>query len=542
MKKHAATSCAVIFIAIVGITSVSHAVQSPDPCAGRIPIVVDKDLIITAEPTLRNALADYDNPNNIVGNDYILCFQFPSGPLSLDDPIVFPAHAPTDPTKGVIINGLDLEVDDQYSTNHPSNPYFVQMQYGWATIKLMNLSLVDAQNTLALIGTQAEIINPTITNDLTDNVPGVVGINLDSTNNVKISNGTISGFEECIDMADARNIEINNMKISDCGEGVHIATSQNIKIKGSTIEKNDVGIGVYGGTDILFGAEDAVNFYEPDGVTLKDANIIKEGGMGIYIAQGQKIQFGFNEIFKNDRVAPTYLNAIVIDDGQNADVVAPETQLYDYEDKQYALHCPKDGSASAIKFDKTSGSIQLYAADETTGQASRFMMTCIPNAEGFCELTGLPGWTRLDVSSEYCKMFDENDNKLKITAIFTDQSSSSMLMPLVLVEGVPPVIFAGGGVVQTTPGSEATAESSVDSGDFHVEEAAGGSATPEGGGSEMTTMAAQGVGGGCGRGSQLIPNEVHKTVAPSLGLWWIIFSVGLIASIRHLRVHSRHKK
>jgi len=371
-----------------------------------------------------------------------------------------------------VISGLRLQGDGANVAD-----FIFKVNHSWSWVVLENLEIANAAYGAQIYGSHAEVVAPIIS--------GVAG-------------GT------CLDLV----------------------TSNNSIVRGGTIMGCDVGIRVYDTMDALIGAVDA-DHYE------NDKNTITDNGIGIYLEKGERIKFGYNSNFGNDKISPSYEYAVVIEDGMNGGVEVPELIHYEEEGALYTVQCEKDEAGIVTKremhFNNPPGTIQLYSADNQSKQAEEFMGSCTIGSDGICDCTILPDWVPLDDTE--CGV--GADIEFQFTAIYTNDNSSE-LMDAKRLNGIDIIFAGGGGIVQTTPSSEATDETPVE------ETPTSGGATGEGGGAEMA--AAAGVAG-CGGGASLIPTDVMRTFAPSLGMWWIVFGVGLITGIRYrfarIRKHNR---
>lgn len=433
---------------------------------------------------VNNALTNYTDYRS-KSDRYEVCFEFQNIPLQIltdnDYPTFEPLKNPPEDLD-VVISGLKIERSGNPASD--VNPaFFVRYNLKVGSVILEGLEIKNVKDALKIgDDTKAVVINSNIYNDPVPDPRYGIGIHI-------LGDRTI----------------IQNSLVRDYGEGIRI-------------EANDV----------LIGAENAEDFEALKNIITNNSSI------GIHVVSGDRNRFGFNEIRANGDYPYEITDAVSITPGANEGVQPPQAIKFVKDGKESTLSCDiEDGKVikRIARFDKTEGSISLYTVDKR--QPEHFITSCNLDADGLCDLTDLPLCGV--VQQEGCVPLLEGECGLdeefnfKVTSIHTASSSSEFNE--IGFDGT--VIFSEGGIVQTTV-PEAT--SGGDEGAI-ITSGAGG----EGIGIEMATA---GPGGCGGSGGSLIPNDIHKTVAPALGLWWLIFSLALIIGLRYTgaRIHKHRRR
>lgn len=447
-------------------------------------VVIDPSLMgdgpIVAMQKLTTALENYDDSSNIVGDAYEICFSFPTDPIVIDRPIVIPHHAPADPTKSIVIKRLQLEESQNFSAGSLPDSHLLQIKDHNTLVKLEELILQGAHDGLLAKNSQVAILNAEIT--------GVGGGN-------------------CVELLNSNNSVIQASTISGCDVGIDITNSHNV----------------------LVGSFDEQHFASEKNV------ITNNSTYGIRIGSGSGIKFGYNENYGNNPAQPEFHNAVYIAEGENNGIFFPDLIASLVENVPYMLRCERnannDVTQRIAEFDIQQGTAQIFGVDENTKQAKEFIGNCIIDSNGICDLTSLDASFAID--SKDC-----GREGYYVTAVYTHDASSALMEPVLFDEGGF-ISTGSSGIVQTTPSSEAQDETAVE--DVNFEDASGMSG--EGAAREVGLLSGGGVGGaGAGMKCSLtIPDEVNSTYAPDLGLWWIIFSILLISSIRLVKVRARNR-
>lgn len=456
---------------------------SSEPCGGQDEIVIDNLNDLDPVGKLRAALTNYhEHPVlgvstlNTARDRYELCFKFPNGPVDPSSTISIVHNQAADQTKGLAIYG-DRDGDgDVLSLRGVNLP---------AGSPLLEVNFPNAPVALIELS-MSDVIN---------------GLSVVGTQ-VEIVNATITGVVD--------------------GNGIELTGVNNSVVKGITISGCGVGISINNSNNILIGAESEQRYTD-------DKNIITNNDMGINVLDSNNVRFGYNQIYDNGIF---YQNAIVIGNDPLETLFEPVLIKFKHPVTQqdFPVECP--GDERRIKFDRgAGGTAQIYVIDNK-GQALEYKATCEIDPQGYCDVTNLDGGC-----SEYpdaCTIYDPTCNMpLRITAIITTDSSTE-LMKFEALEGPGEVIFADSeGVSMPSVPASGDAESAEE-----VDITSGAQASAEG---AATEIAAVGAKGGCmgGGGASLIPNDISSTYAPSLGIWWIIFSIGLLGSLRYVRARRR---
>ncbi len=438
---------------------------------------------------VKSALTDYKRYLSAANDRYELCFDFNG-----EEPLFIPSDAEVlyfepaaDSDKDIVISGLELK-----QTGTLTKPLLTIEPNGVKNVFIDSLQVWNAKTVgLAIgVGAKVQVINSNFNQPRASDPPLPYPIPADSI---------------CIDIQ-GDTTRVKNSKISRCAEGIRIKAS-----------------------DVIIGAADANSY-------AADKNTITGNGIGIHVEKGNRNMFGFNQIYGNSLIEALFTHAIEINAGWNDDIHAPQLEMNVKDGQSYSLWCDTDSDGKLIKRylkfqNLTGGTISLYSTDSDTHQAEEFFVSCPITADGVCDLPHLP--STVPILENECGV--PVDIEYIATAIYTNDtnnSSSALVNPFPL-RG-PIVILAGGVITQTTDAPEATGDtgggsaasgetSGAETRDTFVEEIGAGGG-------------AMGMAAGCGGGgASMIPNDISSTMAPWLGLWWIITSIGAILYLRHQR-------
>ena len=443
------------------------------PCGGQVLIEIDGTNQF-ASTIIADKLDHYHiyGVENVAKNRYEICFDIQNEHASIPSTLLVQPDPAADQTRGLAVYDLRVKPGEGLSAGDPV--VLVNFQVG--KVEFIRLSMSNVMDGLFVNETQVEITDSTITGE---------------------------GSGNCLELNGANDSVIKSSTISGCYIGLLIDNSN----------------------DLVIGAETAEDFYQADGATLKDANLITQNEQfGIHLIDGHRNQFGYNLNHTNSGAA------IVIEEGMNEDIKVPVPTRRPVKNGYTVMHCEYDNDNKPtryfLKFPGLEGSIQLYQAQDLVWQAERFITSCTLNGNGECDLVNLPTWAQLH--PDKCGIDAE---EFYATAIHTNlNSSSSMLMVKESLIGIVVIFAESGGVdVPTAPASDDEADIT-----------SGSQLSAEGGATEIAAVAAVGAKGGCmGGGASLLPNDISSTYAPHLGAWWIIFSIAFLASMRVVKVRRR---
>ena len=312
---------------------------------------------------VKDALDNYTNYES--NNRYELCFNFPNDALNIQIPgqvLPLGQDPSPKPVREVVIHGLKLN-----QTGSVTAP-LLTINYPYAKVILADLEITNASKGLEVLGTDVEIINPTIAGD---------------------------GTGPCVRLFKTDDVTIQRGDISGCSEGILLDYAYNT----------------------LIGAEDSAN-YEQDKVS------IHNNGIGIHLLSGDGNRWGYNSIYENEsgqNLNEPRKDGISIDVGGNAGILPPVVKTVTNEG---ALQCERDESGKIlsrkIEFESLPypGKIVIYEATITHKQGIKYITECEVNTDGLCLLGELPPW--LGISENQCGVSD-----LEAVAIFTADNSSA---------------------------------------------------------------------------------------------------------------------
>lgn len=470
--------------------------QTPFCASGPKLHVIDPDTYGPASKTeFLNAIANYSNPAdgnfNAANDRYELCFKFQGTHVYIDSTINIGAN-PLD--KDLAIFGIIDDSNTDFGIHlHDSTPasksvILVKEYNPGKKVSIENLHIKNAENGLNVYDSKVELINPLL-----------AGV----------------GGGSCIALEDSDGSIIRGGDISGCDIGIRLGGFSPPHALDSKALNTVIGAPVWDAFD--------------------DYTKIHENKVGIQLFQGYGNKWPYVSIYENQSNPPdkTSEDGISVEVGENDGIQAPVI----VEQNGKIVVCDKDENGIILNrnfvFDNISeeGEITFYTVDSDAGfpQGKMYAARCNVDLEGNCE------WA--DVNSNNSEMQLTNNqcgiDELFLTAIYTRQDGNSSPYITDLIDFGNYVVFATGTITQTTPESEV--KPVVDS--IELEDQ-GSQFSPEL--ENQPTMpdpvSFASPAAGCGKsGASMLPNDIAKTVAPSLGLWWIIFSIGLIYYLRRKR-------
>jgi hypothetical protein len=442
---------------------------------------------------IQTVLDDYASYGN---NDrYEICFEFRWDNVPGEDYIYQVGDVnfvlnfnPSGLSKDVVIQGLKIR-----QTGNFTSP-LLQINSGIDhEVVIQDLVMQDAKNGISVVGSKVKLINPDIGGD---------------------------GSGNCVHLFESDQSTIIGGQLTSCLIAALIDNSSDVRV---------------GATSAAQYAEDMVRIHGND--------------KGIVNVGGDRNMWAYNKFYGN------ITSPISIDSGQE-DLVRPIVVVQD--DKAMACLEDEEGNikARAIKFNlemkngteiPKDGVISLYKVYGTTGlvEGDIYCGECVlddeektpeinekfPDDEGYCIFTEFT-CPELVLDPKKCGLANNF-----ITAMYTNEQQSSTEFSGEIDLGNI-VVFASG-LTQPTdaPHDQMTADMPAETEELGpvIEEGELASG-PVGGGITIAPAA----GGMCG--AQLIPYDTRNTIAPSIGIWWIIFCIGLFASLRLRKAHIKRRR